>query len=303
MDRTEYSIGEFSVIARLTVKAIRFYHEKGILVPARVDEATGYRYYDAASVERARIVTTLRRLEFSVEEIANIVRECREDEDAAVFLRRKTEDIHRKIQHLRTLERDLTQILAFVDAQHVGEKIMNIEERTIPAISAVTIRYTGRYDQIGPRIGLLFRLCGRWVAGRAFGLYWNLEYREGDADIEACLALKVGSEENATRSMERFLKKSLDEAVEGGYSGVAPSGDRLAVRTIPAVDVLAAEHIGGYDTLGGSYREILDELAARGLTRALPSREVYIKGPGMIFRGNPARYRTEIQMPISRVGE
>ena len=298
MNHEEYSIGEFSIITRMTVKAVRFYHEKKILIPSRIDPETGYRYYNATSVERARIVVTLRRLEFSVDEIADIVAECQEDEDAVVFLRRKEEEIHRKIRHLRKLEGDLKQILANVEARHIGERTVNIEEKTIPAITAITIRYIGRYDEIGPRIGLMYRLCGRWVEGRAFGLYRNAEYRDGNADIEACLALKIGSEENAARSVERFLKKSLDDPVEGGHSGVAPSGDRLAVRTIPAVDVLAAEHIGGYDILGESYREILNEFSARGLTRTVPSRELYIKGPGMIFRGNPARYRTEIQMPI-----
>jgi hypothetical protein len=31
---------------------------------------------------------------------------------------------------------------------------------------------------------------------------------------------------------------------------------------------------------------------------ALPTREVYHKGPGMIFRRNPKTYLTEIQIPI-----
>ncbi|MCG8477811.1 MAG: MerR family transcriptional regulator [Spirochaetales bacterium] len=303
MERKEYSIGQFSVITRLTVKAIRFYHEKGVLTPARVDDATGYRYYDAASIERARIVATLRRLEFSVEEIANIVRECREDEDAAVFLRRKAEEIQRKIRHLRRLERDLTQILASVETEYTGGIIMNVERKSIPATLAVTIRYTGRYDEIGPRIGLLFRLCGRWGAGRPFGLHWNSEYRETDADVEACLELKSGSEDAAVRSVERFLKGPLTTPVEGGRGGTTSGGDRIAVRTIPPADVLALEHIGGYDTLSPSYRAILDEIVKQGLTSTVPSREVYIKGPGMIFRGNPARYRTEIRMPIARARE
>lgn len=302
MDRTEYSIGQFSIITRLTVKAIRFYHEKGILMPARVDGATGYRYYDAASVERARIVATLRRLEFSIEEIVEIVRECREDEDAVLFVRRKAEEIRRRIHHLRKLERDLTQILASAETQHRGGDTMDIENRSIPAILAATIRYTGRYDEIGPRIGLLFRLCGRWAAGRPFGLYWNPEYREADADIEACLELKSGSEEASMRSVERFLKSPLTESVEGGRGGVTTTGDRIAIRTVPPVDVFALEHVGGYDTLGASYRTILDEISTRGLTPAVPLREVYIKGPGMVFRGNPARYRTEIQVPVVRAG-
>ena len=35
----------------------------------------------------------------------------------------------------------------------------------------------------------------------------------------------------------------------------------------------------------------------------LPSREVYIKGPGMIFRGNPKKYLTEIQIMIAKPEE
>ena len=105
------------------------------------------------------------------------------------------------------------------------------------------------------------------------------------------------------RSVERFLKGPLATPVEGGRSGTTSGGDRIAVRTIPSADVLALEHIGGYDTLSPSYRAILDEIVKQGLTSTVPSREVYIKGPGMIFRGNPARYRTEIQMPIARARE
>jgi len=41
-----FSIGEFSRITGLSIKALRLYHEKGILVPGRVDDATGYRYYN-----------------------------------------------------------------------------------------------------------------------------------------------------------------------------------------------------------------------------------------------------------------
>jgi effector-binding domain-containing protein len=36
----------------------------------------------------------------------------------------------------------------------------------------------------------------------------------------------------------------------------------------------------------------------RGYEVTLPTREVYLKGPGMIFRGNPKKYLTEIQLPI-----
>jgi len=53
--KTSYSIGEFSQITGLSVKTLRFYHEKGILLPSSVDEATGYRFYQADKIEKARI--------------------------------------------------------------------------------------------------------------------------------------------------------------------------------------------------------------------------------------------------------
>src|SRR5262245_20928846 len=44
----------------LTIKTLRFYHEKEILVPAGVDPETGYRYYDARQIDKARIIAQLR---------------------------------------------------------------------------------------------------------------------------------------------------------------------------------------------------------------------------------------------------
>ena len=57
-----YSIGEFSRITGLTVKALRFYHEQGLLSPVHIDLQTGYRYYAAGQAEAARAVKLLREL-------------------------------------------------------------------------------------------------------------------------------------------------------------------------------------------------------------------------------------------------
>ena len=56
------SIGAFAHASRLTPKALRLYDELGLLRPAYVDPASGYRFYDPAQLERARLVAWLRRL-------------------------------------------------------------------------------------------------------------------------------------------------------------------------------------------------------------------------------------------------
>ena len=69
-----FTIGDFSRITGLTVKTLRFYHEQGLLAPSYVDHETGYRYYDRSKIETARIITHLRSLDLSLEEIGAILR-------------------------------------------------------------------------------------------------------------------------------------------------------------------------------------------------------------------------------------
>ena len=71
-----FSIGEFSQITGLSVKTLRFYDEKGLLKPAHVDAGTGYRFYNAASVDRARMIARLRELQFSLDDIQSVLTEC-----------------------------------------------------------------------------------------------------------------------------------------------------------------------------------------------------------------------------------
>lgn len=67
------TIGAFAARARLSAKALRLYDRLGLLAPAHVDEATGYRYYRAGQAERARLVALLRRLDMPLARIAEVV--------------------------------------------------------------------------------------------------------------------------------------------------------------------------------------------------------------------------------------
>ena len=56
------TIGAFARASRLSPKALRLYDELGLLRPAEVDPASGYRFYAPAQLERARLVAWLRAL-------------------------------------------------------------------------------------------------------------------------------------------------------------------------------------------------------------------------------------------------
>ena len=62
-------IGRFSRLTGVGVKALRHYDEVGLLVPAAVDDETGYRFYSPEQVETAEAIRVLRRLEMPLDEI------------------------------------------------------------------------------------------------------------------------------------------------------------------------------------------------------------------------------------------
>jgi DNA-binding transcriptional MerR regulator len=67
------SIGEFAAATQLSLKALRLYDEQQVLRPARVDSATGYRYYRRDQVPVARLIRTLRAMDMPVARLGAIV--------------------------------------------------------------------------------------------------------------------------------------------------------------------------------------------------------------------------------------
>lgn len=60
-------IGRFSVITRLSQKALRYYDQKGILTPEAKDTITGYRYYTGTQIQQGVKIKHLTELGFSLE--------------------------------------------------------------------------------------------------------------------------------------------------------------------------------------------------------------------------------------------
>ena len=67
-----FRIGQLSKMAKLSVPAIRFYEEKGLITPVNVDKWTGYRYYDETSLKRLNEIAYYKSLGFSLDEIRNL---------------------------------------------------------------------------------------------------------------------------------------------------------------------------------------------------------------------------------------
>ena len=264
------TIGAFSRATGLTLKTLRLYDERGLVPPTLVDALSGYRYYGEAALERARLVATLRQLEFSLAEIGEILAETDGSPGLVPFLEIQRSRIAERQRHLSRIEKTLDSMIAAEKAARNAEEEA-VELTEIPAQLVATQRFRGRYDETGRVISRLGRHYGRVAAGPPFNLYHELEMRDDDADIESCMPIRQ------VREVPGFV-----------------------VRTLEATRVAAVIHRGPYSELGRSYSRLLRFVEARGLEIGAPIREIYHKGPGMILTGNPANYRTELQLPCGR---
>jgi effector-binding domain-containing protein len=77
-----------------------------------------------------------------------------------------------------------------------------------------------------------------------------------------------------------------------------PAGNGIEVKEMPRIRAVCVTHIGSYETLYKAYGAIDQYAAEHNLQLQPPFREVFIKGPGMLLKGNPAQYITEILFPI-----
>jgi len=269
--RDMYSIGEFSRITGLSVKALRLYHERGLLMPARVDEATGYRYYAADGLDRARAIAQLKAMTFSLDEIQTILAGCEDDADIVSYLERKAEQIARKLGDLARIKKSIASVVTHEKEalDMLKENRFEVEEKSVHDLLIASIRWKGRYDQSGSYFGKLYKAMGRHVSGKGMGLYHDDGYREEDADIETCVPIRKGKE-----------------------------ADGITIRKLPGGRCMSLMHKGPYTDIGRSYARLIDYAKENGYAVNAPSREIYVKGPGMFFKGNPKNYLTEIQFML-----
>ena len=99
--KTKLKIGEFSQLMQVTVKTLRHYEQKGLLLPHDVDNLTGYRYYSIDQMQKLQNIRELQRLGFSLDE----VKELYEDNS-------HTPNIHQMEEKIKETEAQLKLLIA-----------------------------------------------------------------------------------------------------------------------------------------------------------------------------------------------
>ena len=182
----EISIGEFARRSRLSLRALRLYDERGVLVPSRVDQASGYRYYDTAQLEDARLVVMLRELQLPLAAVKELlacdpadaaarIAEHWRDAEAAHDARRELAD------YLVSRLRGKRSVMYEVATREIPERSLlclkrNVAEQEMWAFGKEFIAIL--------RERPLPKIEGR--PGAAFCIYWGLVSGDSDGPVEWC---------------------------------------------------------------------------------------------------------------------
>ncbi len=257
-------IGRFSMVCRLSIKALRLYDELGLLQPAWVDPSSGYRYYRLDQAPLAAEIRLLRSLEMPLEEIK-------------VFLNEREPAAARA--HLHSHEVRLTaRIEGYQSALHLLRQLIERKERAmeyditikeVPAQVIAAVRLTVPPAEIGQHFG------------REMGKIVSLLGRLGVACVGAPVCL-----------YHSYDEESVDMEVGIPVSGTFAEGEGVHATELPAGSAAVTTHVGPYEQLGGAWEALMGWVQSHGHEQTGPCWESYTVDPGVVR--DPAKFVTEV---------
>ena len=262
------TIGEFSRMTHLSVKALRHYDDVGLLSPAEVDPSSGYRRYATGQVPVAQVIRRFRDLDMPLDEIRTVLNApdvAGRDQAVLAHLQRMQE----------TLERTQATVASLQALLDGNRPTLPVEYRSIPAIRAVAIRAVVDWDDTEP-----------WL---------NEALAELDRAVDAQANGRAGPD-SALYSGEFF------EAHVGEVTAFIPvraeieTTGRVEHVEIPGADLAVLVHRGAFSDLDQAYGALGTFVAERVLAADGPIREHYLVTEDNT--DDPAAFRTEVCWPI-----
>lgn len=170
------SIGDFAVMTSLSRKALRHYHDIGILEPAHVDPYTGYRFYDTSQVDHAHIIRRFRSLGMSIPDIKALL----STDDAAAraeIITTHLEQMEVQLQQTRDTVGALRELLSPVRAA------AHVDIRREPPLAVWSVSATIETAEIDTWFGVALEDCATWSPRRQA---WTARLCRVGSTIERC---------------------------------------------------------------------------------------------------------------------
>ena len=274
--KTRMKIGEFSQMMQVTVKTLRHYEQKGLLLPCEVDEWTGYRYYTIDQMQRLKSIRQLQRLGFSLDEI----RELYEDDSHDPDISQLTRKIRETEQRLRTLMERRERLQNWRDSK---KQIKTMEKFSIQALPEIIV---ASHREVIPSYETIGDMCCNTIGpemqrlgcrcpppGYCFTIEHNEEYKPTDIDIEYCEQVEEMGQDSAIIQFKRLSE-------------------------VPTA--LCMKHYGPYDRFYESYTELFKYVEEHGYRIVGRPRCSYVDG--IWNQEDPEKWLSIIQLPVEIQG-
>lgn len=271
MDPALMTIGTFSRASGLSIKALRAYHEAGILVPASVDPSTGYRSFTVDQLSDAAVIVRLRALDLPLERVRQVLVHRDPQFTQRVLAEHQV--------HMQERLAITAQIVAELQAGTAPLALTPVHVVEEPARHAVRMRRTVSDEELWPwlehahqRILAHLAAVGVEPAGPPSALYFPELAEDGIEDVEAFVPL-----DQPLAIVEAFPDLSLGE--------------------VPAAHTAVLVHSGDYETIGDTYRVLGIWVARHAAPSGERIRERYLAGPSATKDRDS--YRTEVAWPVT----
>jgi len=263
------SIGAFAQIGQVTHRMLRHWDTAGLLVPAHVDELSGYRSYDPAQLARLHRIVALRQLGFGLDDIAMILEQGVDAERIGALLQIRRAEVEEEHRVAARRIVDVERRLHLIESENHMSQI-EIIEKPLPGIRLAARRaliadQPDIADFVGPAFDAVAAIIGDECGSLATPI---AQYTDADAGTEVVAGY--------------------------AYTGEAHTG-------IEIVDLVAAEaavcgiHLGSMDAIAQSWQAIHSEIIARGYRPAGPCRELYVRAVSK----DQSDWVTELQQPVT----
>jgi DNA-binding transcriptional MerR regulator len=251
------SIGDFSKMTYLSVKALRHYHDVGLLEPADIDPVTGYRRYALGQVATAQAIRRFRDLDMPIDEVRRVLRAP----DEAT----RNRAILAHLERMQTQLEQTQQAVASLQALLAGAPATAaVEIRRIPATRALAVQrvveFSDSPDWLYEAYDWLHGLADTHsitITGCDSAIYADELFEEGVGTTTAYVAIAAG----------------------GGVPAAAASpvaDTTFAVLELPAITAAVLVHDGPFSELDQAYAALGAIVAERGIGGPGPVREHYL---------------------------
>lgn len=140
-----YRIGEFSRIAQVSGRLLRYYDQIDLLKPVHIDPETGFRFYSASQLPRLNRILALKEMGLSLEQIARLLSDDLNADEIRGMLTMRKAEIERtmleEMSRIRTIESRLKQIEREGEFAGLDIVVKAIPEQTILGVRKVLPTY------------------------------------------------------------------------------------------------------------------------------------------------------------------